>query len=143
MSKITMTGVLVTSGWSMDDRLGFHERFSHHALKQMAKMVVGKPLTVNFDPDRVIGTISSAKVNDAGEVNAAAEISDRDTFDKIVLPRKVFFAPGFIVKDDKWDVKAKPLRRTVKELSAAYISLTTSPVQGAPSRKPVEIKEQD
>lgn len=44
----------------------FDEGYTDECLRQMAEQVVGMPVTVEFDPDNVVGEVTSASVDDTG-----------------------------------------------------------------------------
>jgi len=59
--------------------------FSANNLDQLAKTAPGVPVTVDFDPDQVIGKIISAKVVN-GELEIIADIKNIDLTDQYIVP---------------------------------------------------------
>jgi len=122
------TAVAATTGEVLES-WGGRSQFTESALSQLAETAVDKPVLLNFDETRKVGTVLSAKT-DKGKLIVCIDLFDSAVLDKLAVPNKDDrLVPGFVVDTDEWESHRLPATRIIKSAKSSSYGLTRDPVE--------------
>lgn len=97
-------------------------QFSNKAITQMAKTSIGKPVLLDFDEEKQIGTVISGK-NDNGKLVIVFKINN-----DYIIHEKRRLVPGYITGGGIWtETKNEGFCRLIEKAESHSFGLTFTP----------------
>jgi len=127
------TAVAATTNKCMENWGGTSE-FTDEALSQLAETAPGKLVLLDFNPEKRVGVVLSAK-NDNGKLIIEVDINA-----EFIVHEPYRIVPGFIAHKDDWEnLDSSTVHRIIKNAESVDYGITTTPTeQGLPEIKPTK-----